>query len=421
MRYVYTLFSYILLPFAFLRLYRRGAKNPGYRLRWKERLGYAPFFLKKSIWIHSVSLGETIAATPLIKQLQKQYPNRHILVTNMTPTGSAHTQKTFGTSVFNCYLPYDVPHFLKRFLKRVDPVLLIIMETEIWPNMIHYAHQKNIPIVLANARLSERSSKGYGRFKHSVKKILNQFTYIAAQYQADGNRYLALGLAPTKLVVTGSIKFDITLPPNILLTAQNMRQWWGNRPVWIAASTHETEEEIILAAHRLILEKTPNALLIIAPRHPDRFAKVKTLCEKQDPNLITRSSSKTCTPETSIFLADTLGELLFFYAASDIAFVGGSLISTLGGHNPLEPAALTKPVLTGPNFFNFAVITQQLIDAHAATVVDSAQTIAQAVLHLIENPTLAHQQGQNAFQIVEQNRGALSRLCHLIEKTLPTQ
>ncbi len=416
MRRLYNIISWLILPFAFMRLYYRGRKAPAYRLRWKERLGYAPFELKKCIWIHAVSLGETIAATPLIKQLQQRYPNQPILVTNMTPTGSAQTQKTFSNTVHNCYLPYDVPSCLKRFLRRVNPAMLIIMETELWPNLMHYTSQRNIPIILANARLSARSAKGYGKFRKTTASLLNQFSHIAAQYQADGDRYLALGLNPEKLVITGSIKFDITPAADLESKAQTLKNTWGNRPVWIAGSTHESEEEIMLAAHRTILKQYPTALLILVPRHPERFATVNTLCNKQGFNTATRSSGELCTPETTLFLGDTLGDLMLLYATADVAFVGGSFIM-LGGHNVLEPAALGKPGLTGPNFFNFMDITQKLISAEAVWQVNSADELAQRVSQLFGDADLRQRMGQNGLNLVAQNRGALAKLCQVIDST----
>jgi 3-deoxy-D-manno-octulosonic-acid transferase len=419
MRCLYNMISWLILPFAFIRLYLRGRKAPAYRLRWKERLGYAPFELSHCIWVHAVSLGETIAATALIKQLQQRYPTQPILVTNMTPTGSAQAQKMFGNTVHNCYLPYDVPSCLKRFLKRVNPAMLIIMETELWPNLMHYTAQRKIPIILANARLSARSAKGYGRFKKTTTRLLNHFTMIAAQHQDDGDRYLALGLAPEKLVVTGSIKFDITPAADREQKAQALKNSWGNRPVWIAGSTHETEEEKVLLAHRTVLQQYPNALLILVPRHPERFPTAKALCEQQGFTIITRSSGKPCTPETQVYLGDTMGELMVLYALSDVAFVGGSFI-TLGGHNLLEPAALAKPGLTGPNFFNFMDITKKLIAADAVFQVNSSDELAQRILQLFKDGDLRQRMGKNGLDLVMKNRGALAKLCGVIEKTMPS-
>lgn len=410
----YRFLAVWLLPFAFMRLYWRGRKAPAYRLRWRERLGFAPFQLSSCIWVHAVSLGETIAAVPLIRWLQKTYPHLPVLVTNMTPTGSVHVVKTFGDSVQHCYLPYDVPCCLKRFLKRVNPQLLVIMETELWPVMITETERLGVPMVLANARLSARSARRYSYLGRLTKNMLNQLTLVAAQNAVDGQRYLDLGLAPEKLTVTGSIKFDMSQPADIEQKALALRQAWQNRPVWIAGSTHDGEHEQVITAHQQILQQRPDALLILVPRHPEKFGRVQQLCESAHLTVVTRSSQKPVLPITQVFLGDSMGEMLLLYAAADVAFVGGSLVN-VGGHNLLEPAALAKPGLTGPHYFNFKEITQQLIKANAVACVADASALAEAVLGLFADAERRQQAGQAGLAIVMANRGALQRLCDAIK------
>ena len=353
-RHLYTLLLHLALPLIALRLALRARKAPAYARRIKERFSFAlPPLKPGGIWVHAVSVGESIAAAPMIRALQARYPELPITVTCMTPTGSERIQALFGDSVQHCYLPYDLPWAAARFLDRVRPRLAVVMETELWPNHIHQCARRGIPVALANARLSERSARGYARFGKLTAPMLAELSLIAVQTQAEAQRFLDLGARPDCVEVTGSIKFDLKIDAELLQRAAELRRQWQaeQRPVWIAASTHAGEDEIVLAAHRQLLETRPNALLILVPRHPERFNSVHELCLSDGLTTRRRATGEAVQAGDQVLLGDTMGELLFLYALADIAFVGGSLVAN-GGHNLLEPAALGKPVLSGPHLFN---------------------------------------------------------------------
>lgn len=419
-RLLYTLCFYLLVPVILLRLIWRGLKAPAYRSRLAERFGWfkAPP-MDKPLWIHAVSVGETIAAAPLINRLLAENPAQQIIVTTMTPTGSERVQALFGGRVFHVYAPYDLPDAIARFLKRCQPSALIVMETELWPNLINGCYRRNIPVLVANARLSARSAKGYARFGTLSRGMLQQISRIAAQHQEDGQRFIQLGLPADRLSVTGSIKFDLELPGNLYNDAQALRQQLGSeRPIWIAASTHAGEDELLLQAHKSLLNNYPDLLLILVPRHPERFDQVYRLCCEQNLSTARRSLDEPCRDQTRVLLGDTMGELMLFYGAGDIAFVGGSLIAN-GGHNPLEPAALGLPVLMGPHLFNFSHICSQLQEAGGLHVVEAdAQAIEEALESWLTHPEQREAAGQAAQGVVNANQGALTRLCGLIETDL---
>lgn len=418
-RYLYTLLFYLALPLVLLRLLWRARKNPAYAQRWQERFGYLSGRGKKNcIWLHAVSVGESLAAVPIIKALRKKYPNIPIVVTGTTPTGADRIQAALKNDVTQFYLPYDLPDALNRFFDAVQPRLGIIMETELWPNLLNICGKRNIPIFLANARLSERSAKGYGRIAKLTEEMLQHITSMAVQTPVEADRFIALGLPSDRIHVTGSIKFDLEIPADLTARAQTLRSTWGkDRLVWIAASTHQGEENQILEAYSLICKTLPQTLLVLVPRHPDRFAQVATACKRQGFEIVLRSENIPCTPMTQIFIGDSMGELLLFYAASDVAFVGGSLIAT-GGHNPLEPAALGLPVLMGPHYFNFAAISEQLQKVGAMIKVDTPQELADHVLQLLQNTSSRQQMGVNGQHFVAQNRGALTKHLALIDGLL---
>ncbi len=376
----------------------------------------------ETLWIHAVSVGETQAALPLIKALQQRYPHMTLVVTTTTPTGSARVRAALGDAVFHVYAPYDLPGAVQRFLQRTHPRVAIIMETELWPNLIHGCQQRGIPVIVANARLSERSAAGYQRVAGLTCETLKDITVIAAQAPADAQRFIALGADPARVCVTGNIKFDITPAANLQQHAATLRQTWGaQRPVWIAASTHanthNSEDEQVLTAFAAVRLALPNALLILVPRHPERFAKVTALCRKQGYNIVLRSEHKPCDASTNIYIGDSMGELMLFYAASDVAFVGGSLVAH-GGHNVLEPAALGIPVITGPHTFNFADISRMLLEAGAARQVNNANELATAVIAYLQSDILRRATGENAQNLVAKNRGALAKLTALIRECL---
>jgi 3-deoxy-D-manno-octulosonic-acid transferase len=365
------------------------------------------------IWVHAVSVGESIAAAPMIRALLARYPDLPITVTCMTPTGSERILALFANEprIQHCYLPYDLPCTARRFLDRVQPKLAVIMETELWPNHIHQCAKRGIPVALANARLSERSARGYGRFPKLTRPMLAEMSLFAVQTEAEAQRFRNLGARAEAVEVTGSIKFDLTIDPQLLERASQLRGQWQalERPVWIAASTHDGEDEVVLAAHRQLLASHPDALLILVPRHPERFNSVYGLCQQQGFATVRRSSGDAVSANTSVLLGDTMGELLFLYALADSAFVGGSLV-TNGGHNLLEPAALAKPVLSGPHLFNFLEIAAQLRSAGALQEVEDAEGLAVAVQRLFELPRDAQRMAEAGLKVMRTNQGALQRL-----------
>src|SRR5471032_1252598 len=413
-RTLYTALFYLGLPLVAIRLWLRSRKAPAYAKRIGERFSYGmPVMKPGGIWVPAVSVGESIAAAPMIRALLQRYPALPITVTCMTPTGSERIQALFANEprIQHCYLPYDLPCAAARFLDRVQPTLAVIMETELWPNHIHQCAKRGIPVALANARLSERSAKGYGRFHKLTAPMLAEMSLFAVQTETEAERFRSLGARPETVEVTGSIKFDLTVDPQLLERAAALREQWqaSERPVWIAASTHEGEDEVVLAAHRQLLASYPNALLILVPRHQERFSPMFELCQQQGFATVRRSSGEAVTAQTSVLLGDTMGELLFLYALADSAFVGGSLVAT-GGHNPLEPAALAKPVICGPHVFNFLEISAMMRNAGALQEVDDAEGLAMAVQRLFELPQDAQKMGQAGLAVMRANQGALKRL-----------
>ncbi len=421
-RTLYSCLFYLALPLVALRLWLRARKAPAYAKRVGERFSYGlPAMQPGGIWVHAVSVGESIAAAPMIRGLLQRYPQLPITVTCMTPTGSERIQALFANEprIQHCYLPYDLPCAAARFLDKVQPKLAVIMETELWPNHIHQCAKRGIPVALANARLSARSAKGYGRFAKLTAPMLAEMSLFAVQTETEAERFRSLGARPETVEVTGSIKFDLTIDPQLLVRAAALREQWqaGERPVWIAASTHEGEDEVVLAAHRQLLASHPDALLILVPRHPERFNAVFELCQQQGFATVRRSSGEPVMADTSVLLGDTMGELLFLYALADSAFVGGSLVPT-GGHNLLEPAALAKPVIAGPHVFNFLEIAAMMREVGALQEVDDAEGLAVAVQRLFELPQDAQKMAEAGLKVMRANQGALQRLLDGLGKLL---
>jgi len=418
-RTLYTCLFYVALPFILLKLWLRGRKAPAYRERWQERLGFyeeQPAHTEQPLWIHAVSVGETLAIIPLVKLLQARYPDLPIVITTMTPTGAERVSATFGESVSHYYCPYDAPCAIKRFLKLVNPRGCVIVETELWPNMVHVCRQKNVPVLVANARLSERSAKGYARFSRMAAQMLQQINMIAAQNSVDGQRFVDLGLPERALQVTGSIKFDVKAPEGSERLAVALRELWGSeRSVLIAASTHEGEEQALLEVYQALLTENPELLLVIVPRHPERFDDVAALIKQQGFKLARRSLGQQPTPKTQVYLGDTMGELMKLLAAADIAFVGGSLIER-GGHNPLEPAVLKKAVVMGPHYFNFQVICDALAQAGGLQVAQDQTELGQVLKQLLVDSEKRQEIGQLGQAFVQENQGALERLYALTEE-----
>ena len=414
---LYTILFTLAIPLILLRLIWRGMNAPTYWQRWSERFGAGVNLSSKAatIWIHAVSVGEVEACRPLIKALQIEFPNHQLLITTMTPTGSERVKLLFSNSVAHCYLPYDLPFAIKRFLNKTQPQFGIIMETEIWPNLLFTCEQQNIPLVLANARMSERSAKGYARLASFTKTTLNSLRLIAAQGQQDRQRFKELGANIQKVHAIGNLKYEISLPTSLKEQAEAMRNMWDNtRPVWVAASTHEGEDEIILNASRQIRAKFPDLLLIIVARHPERFDRVTALTQRAGFKTLRRSEHRPCSSDVQVLVVDTMGELPLFYAASDVAFVGGSLVPH-GGHNLLEPAALGCAVITGPYYFNFNEITKRFLEAEAAIQVTDTQSLADTVIMLLENSQKRAQMGEAGLQLIANSQGASTRLINLIK------
>jgi 3-deoxy-D-manno-octulosonic-acid transferase len=421
LRSVYTALLYVFAPIALAATALRGLRDPAYRDRLSERLGFTqklpPSSGIRPLWIHAVSVGEVQAAAPLVRTLLKNYPRHSLLVTTATPTGAQRVQALFGASVRHAYLPYDLPGAVRRFLDRVRPSLAIVMEREIWPNLFGECERRHIPILLASARISERSALRHRKFATLFGEALSGNVTVAAQTSQDAERYRSIGAR--RVLVTGNVKFDIEVPQAAREAGETLRaEQFANRSVWVAGSTHEGEEQQLLAAHRAVTAQRSDALLVLVPRHPNRFDAVRAWLKSEQVEFASRSRNESVTPTTSVLLVDTLGELMMFYAAADLAFVGGSLIATVGGHNLLEPAVLERPILVGPHNFNAPDIAQLLIESGAARQVDSPEQLAAAILELNANPPARADMGAKGNAIVAANRGALNRVMELIEPLL---
>jgi 3-deoxy-D-manno-octulosonic-acid transferase len=415
-RQLYLLISYVAAPFVALVLIWKGFGNREYFERFEERFGFGRTRVDSdSIWVHAVSVGEVTAATPLIRRLMAAHPGTPVVVTTVTPTGAQRVADLFGDTVVHSYAPYDMPGSVARFFERMRPKIAVIMETELWPNLWAECGKRDVPLVLANARVSPRSMHRYRRFVGLFRWALSYGIVIAAQSEADAERFLSLGSLPERTRVVGNIKFDYELPEGVDEEGRTLRQSFGaDRPVWIAASTHAGEETMALDAARDIGAQVPGALLLLVPRHPKRFGEVEGILRNSGARYVTRSSGASGDSETDVFFGNTLGELLVFYAAADVAFVGGSLVP-IGGHNLLEPAALGRPVLTGPHNFNAEDVAQIMVEEGGATLVEHPADLAGAVLALLNDETARAAQGERARQAVVANRGSLDRLMALLE------
>ena len=419
LRFIYIIIAYLLVPIALLHLLWKGFGNRAYWQRIGERFGFYSLSAGHDvIWLHAVSVGEVQAAAPLIRELLDRYPQRALLVTTTTPTGSDRLRALFGDRVAHCYAPLDIGWAVKRFFRRFRPCVAIIMETELWPNLFRQCGQRKVPLMLASARLSPRSINRYRALVSLFKDTLSHGVVIAAQTPADAERFLSLGVAPQRTHVTGNIKFDFELPSGIAEQGAQLRRECGaDRPVWIAASTHSGEEEVALAAHKKVRERFPEALLILVPRHPERFEGIANLVDSRGFNFARRSQGESCDDQCAVLLGDTMGELMLFYAAADVAFVGGS-IARVGGHNLLEPAALKLPFITGPHTFNAVDIAALFRDAGVAPVAANADELASEVRALFDNPGERERRGARASELINDSRGALARLLVLLEPLL---
>lgn len=416
MRIAYLLLTYLLLPVYAAYWFIRGVKNRSYWDRFGQRFGRGyPYLPAGCIWVHAVSVGEVQASVPLVRALARQFPERHILITTVTPTGAARVRLLFDDTVEHCYIPFETPNAVTNFFNAVNPQIALIMETEIWPNLYHECGQRKIPLVLVSARISPKSALNYRKFLPLFRETLSHGIVIAAQSEMDADRFQSLGAAVERTWVTGNIKFDFELPEDLKQQGADLRRNnFEGRPVWVAASTHDREEEQVLHAHALVRERFPNALLVLIPRHPERFPSVRAALHKAGWRSMSRTEGLPCTPDIEVFLGDTMGEVPLFYAAADVAFVGGTLVP-VGGHNLLEPAALGKPVITGPHLFNTQDIANKFEKLGASVTVNNAGQLGEAVADLFADPETAIDIGNRGREIVQQNRGSLDRLLTLLE------
>ncbi len=419
MRWLYTLVIYLITPLVLLLLAIRGLHNRHWLKRWPQRFGwFDPPEKTGGIVVHAVSVGEVNAASSLVKALSQHFPQLPLCLTTFTPTGSDRVHSLFQNEVFHVYVPLDLPGAVKRFFDRVQPVFLIIMETEIWPNLYIEANRRDIPVMIANARISERSIQGYRRFKRMTTAALSHVSWIAAQSKLDAERLIAIGADETRLEVTGNLKFDVELPPGLLEQGEAIRQTWGSkRLVLVAGSTHEGDEKPVLEAFKQLLRQYPEALLVLVPRHPERFGRAAQLTRACGLTVCLHSELIDCPPSAQCFIVDAMGELLRYYAACDVAFVGGSL-EPIGGHNALEPAALAKPVLFGPHTFNFKDITDQLLNTGAAIRVNNARDLEETTARLFKQPDARDQMGRAGLELVKSGQGALERTVEIVQKLI---
>lgn len=419
-RRLYSLLLLILCPFIVLYLYViRGKKNPLYKAHFSERFGFVPkVTAKQAVIIHCASVGEVLAAAPLIKALLKEHPDAPFVLTCNTPTGREQLNQLFGNSeraITICYLPVDFAFAARRFIKQLRPKILLVLETELWPNLFYYANKAHCPVAVINARLSAKSLTGYQKVASLSRFLMQQITMLASHNQEDAERFIKLGLTPDKVTVTGSIKFDIALDNAQQSKIETIKAQLGNRPIWVAGSTHPTEHEQVLSAHQQLLAHQSDALLIIAPRHPEQFDKVAALIEARALSYSRRSQDYT--PSSQVLLADTLGELKLLYGCGQIAYIGGSLIER-GGHNPLEAAACSVGVLTGPHTYNFAHIYPELFALHGAIEVVDQQALADTLLVYLSSQQRAMELGTHARACLARNQGAIARSITMIKSLL---
>ncbi len=419
MRVLYSVLFILLTPVILLRLLWRSIKAPDYRLRWRERFAcYAKPMPQGVLWFHAVSVGEAEAVFPLIKRLQKNLPHSPILVTTTTPTGSERVRAALADTVSHVYLPYDIPCVIKRFLRIFKPKLTVIMETELWPNLFHYCGVNAIPLYVINARLSEKSTSGYRKIPALIHPLLTHVNQIAAQTQDDAQRFIAIGAKPGQVTTVGNIKFDIDIPNAVIDSGKQLKTIeFKGRFVWLAASTHKGEEQDLLEAYKSLKPEIPELLLLIVPRHPERFAEVGVLCKQQQLTVITRTSKQPCQSPTDVYLADTMGELKMLYAAADVAFVGGSLVP-VGGHNVLEPLVIGIPVIFGSYMANFKDIADQVLAYKAALQCADKATIIQAIQSLHADKQFRNTLINNGKAFVSANRGAIDTLYEILEAAI---
>jgi 3-deoxy-D-manno-octulosonic-acid transferase len=417
-RFAYSIAAYLLIPVVGVVMLWRGWRDRGYWQNFAQRFGFGRTLALQSIWVHAVSVGEVQSAAALVLNLTARYPEIPLVLTTATPTGLQRARALFSDRVDVRFVPFDLPGAARRFFERVRPRLAVIFETELWPNLYHECRARRVPLVLASARISPRSVKRYRRLFGLFEDTLSQGVVIAAQAPSDAERFRSIGAPAARTHVTGNLKFDFAVPQEVLARGRELRAYHAAaRPVWVAGSTHALEEEILLDAQRRLMGLHPTALLVLVPRHPPRFSAVADRLNREGVAFVKVSQRTPCTADTWVLLVDSLGELLDFYAAADVAFVGGSLVP-IGGHNLLEPAALGLPVLTGPHYFNSEDIAQLLISCGALEVVRDAGQLAASLAALLSDPKERARRGRLARASIEDNRGALEKLLRLIDPVL---
>lgn len=419
MRAFYSCLFYLLIPFILIRLIWRSISAPSYRDRWCERFAlYKKSFPQNVIWFHAVSVGEAEALFPLAKKIQREYPNVTLLITTTTPTGSARVKAVMQDSVEHVYLPYDVPCAVKRFMRCFRPRMTVIMETEIWPNLFAHCGKNEIPLYIVNARLTEKSARGYQKIPALIAPALACVKLIAAQTQDDADRFIAIGAKTEKVRKLGNIKFDVEVPNEIIKQgAQLKADLFTGRFVWLIASTHKDEEAIFLKVYKEIKLRMPELLLVIVPRHPERFDEVQKLCEQSHLAVVRRTSDEACRQDDDVYLVDTMGELKMVYAASDVAFVGGSMVP-VGGHNILEAAAVGTPVMFGPYMANFKEIAEGVLRQDAAIQCQNEDEIIKAVNTLYMDPKYRQLLAEKGKEFIRQNQGAINRVFAMLSQDI---
>jgi 3-deoxy-D-manno-octulosonic-acid transferase len=415
MHFLYSTFFILLTPFILLRLYLKGFQAPAYHQRWQERFAiYNKQHSKQSIWFHAVSVGEAEAVFPLIKLIQKKYPHLSILVTTTTPTGSQRVQATLGGTVSHVYLPYDIPYVIHRFFNHFKPKMAVIMEKEIWPNLFSECHQQKMPLFIINARLSNNSAKNYKKIPRLIIPTLNKVTKIFAQTEEDMHHFVDIGINKHNISVLGNLKFDTSISKQLLREGRQLHKTlFQQRFVWIAASTHKGEEAILLKCYQALKKEIPELLLIIVPRHPDRFIEVNALAKNKKFNTIMRSNNEACTKKTDVYIADTLGELKMLYASADVSFVCGSL-TPVGGHNILESLAAGTPTLFGPHMLNFKEISQNVLIHKASIQCHTENDLINAINHLYLNKADSDLLIKNGHEFLRLNFGATEKTYTLL-------
>ncbi|KAE8176837.1 lipid IV(A) 3-deoxy-D-manno-octulosonic acid transferase [Photobacterium carnosum] len=411
-RVFYTLLLALAAPLLLWGLYRTKPGKPHFGARWKEHFGFTPRLATTTapIWIHAASVGEAIAIVPIIKALKQAYPEQAIIVTTTTSTGAEQVAK-LGELVEHRYMPIDFAWCVRGFLNAIKPKLFLIVEKELWLNTLTCVHQQKIPTIIVNARLSERSAKRYQSFSFFTHQLLNKINKILCLHDDDAQRFIAIGAQQHQIAVTGSIKYDITIAKTVFEHAQNLRQQLGaQRPIFVAASTHQGEDEQVLDAYQAVLQQYPDAMVIIVPRHPQRFDSVAKLAIERRLTVHRRTDTTPIKANTQLYLADTMGEMLVMLATADVTFMGGSLVGEkVGGHNLLEPAAVEKPAITGPSFYNFEDITQQLLAAGAIEICQNSHQLAQQLVTLFNDPERQQHMGAQGQKIVIENQGAVNK------------